>query len=80
MLRPTAVKATALDDYKLNIVFDNNEQRILDVKPYIKGAWYGELKDKDYFNKVSVDGFTVIWPDGQDLCPDEVYLYSKAII
>ena len=80
MLRPTAIKATALDDYKLNIVFDNNEQRILDVKPYIQGDWYGKLKDKTYFDRVSVDGFTVIWPDGQDLCPDEVYLYSKVIV
>lgn len=80
MLRPTAIKVTALDDYKLNIVFDNSEQRILDVKPYIKGDWYGVLKDKDYFSKVTVDGFTVIWPDGQDLCPDEVYLFSKATV
>ena len=23
--------------------------------------------------KVNVDGFTVMWPHGQDICPDELY-------
>ena len=76
MLRPTAIKITALDDYKLNILFDNQEQKILDVKPFIKGDWYGELNDINYFKKADVDGFTIVWPNGQDLCPDEIYFYS----
>lgn len=27
--------------------------------------------------RVSTDGFTVVWPDGQDLCPDEIYNLEK---
>ena len=53
-----------MNDYLLNIEFDNGEQKVFDVKPYIKGSWYGELADPDYFNRVQTDGFIVVWPDG----------------
>lgn len=73
MLRPTATKVVPLEDYKLSIEFDNGERKIFDVKPYISGSWYGELIDKVYFKSVDVDGFTVVWPNGQDICPDDLY-------
>ncbi len=43
------------------------------MKPYIRGEWYGKLADRNYFNAVKTDGFTVVWPGGQDPCPDEIY-------
>ena len=42
----------------------------------LKGTWYGQLLDKNSFRRVKTDGFTVVWPDGQDLCPDELYELS----
>ena len=33
----------------------------------------GMLEDENYFRQVSTDGFTVVWPEGQDICPDELY-------
>ncbi len=76
MLRPTAKTVKPIENYRLLINFDNGEERIFDVKPYIKGAWYGELEDPNYFKSVLTDGFTVIWPNGQDICPDELYYSS----
>lgn len=76
MLRPTAVSVLPADDYTLSVIFDNGEEKKFDVKPYIKGEWYGKLKDKNYFRSVTTDGYTVIWPDGQDICPDELYELS----
>ena len=73
MLRPTAVKVQPLENYKVKIKFDNGEKKIFDVKPYIEGSWYGQLKNKLYFNQVKTDGYTIVWPDGQDICPDDVY-------
>ena len=73
MLRPTAKEVYPETDYQLKIVFDNGEIKRFDVKPYIKGEWYGRLADQNYFRTVKPDGFTVVWPDGQDLCPDELY-------
>ena len=76
MLRPTAIEVSPLDNYLLNIKFDNGEIRIFDVKPYIKGNWYSELRDVNYFNSVKTNGFSVEWPNGQDLCPDDLYYNS----
>lgn len=73
MIRPTAVSVKPLTSYKISVTFDNGEQKTFDVAPYIKGEWYGCLKDMAYFNRVTTDGFTVAWPDGQDICPDELY-------
>ena len=73
MLRPTASQVKPLENYKIEVLFNNGERKIFDVKPYIKGAWYGELSDPAYFKSVSVNGFTVEWANGQDLCPDELY-------
>jgi len=79
MLRPTAKNVVATDNYTLIIEFDNGEKREFDVKPYINGAWYSKLKDMAYFKTVSVNGYTVEWAEGHDLCPDELYELSKII-
>ena len=73
MLRPKAIKVKPLPNYVIHIIFDNGMEKDFDVKPYIKGDWYGELKNISYFNRVFVDDYTVVWPNGQDLCPDEIY-------
>ena len=76
MLRPTAISVTIQQDYKLKIIFNNGEAKIFDVKPYIKGSWYSHLKNISYFSLVKTNRFTIIWPEGQDICPDELYYNS----
>lgn len=76
MLRPTVVEVTPLENYELLIKFDNGERKLFDVKPYISGSWYGELKDQNYFKAVLANGFTVVWPNGQDIWPDDLYYSS----
>ena len=78
MLRPTAKIVKPLTDYKLEIEFDSGEKKIFDVKPYIKGEWYSELQDIEYFNSVFTNEYTVEWPNGQDICPDELYYNGVA--
>ena len=79
MLRPTAVSVIPMDDYFLQIEFDNGEQKRFDVKPYIKGNWYGELADLNYFKSVAPNGFSIEWANGQDLCPDDLYYNSVTV-
>lgn len=76
MLRPTATKVTALDNCKLLINFTSGEKKIFDTTPYIQGSWYSQLADKNYFQSAFANGYTVEWPHGQDLCPDEIYYNS----
>lgn len=79
MLRPTVVKVEPNENYCLNLEFDNGEKKSFDVKPYIKGSWFGKLYDVSYFYEVKANGFNIEWPDGQDICPDDLYYNSIAI-
>lgn len=77
MLRPTAIQVEATCAYQILVTFDNGEKKFFDVEPYIKGDWYGKLRSFEYFKCVATDGYTVVWPDGQDICPDELYDLGK---
>jgi len=35
---------------------------------------FEEFRDINYFKQVSVAFGTVVWPHGQDICPDTLYL------
>ena len=73
MVSPRLEKVKALNDYNIILTYEKSEQRIFDVSPYIKGDWYGKLRDISYFKSVRVVGDTVVWTDGQDLAPHELY-------
>lgn len=72
-MSPKAIDVKVLDDYKLEIIFDNNEKKIFDVKPYFKFKIFTELKDYKKFRTVKIAGLSVEWDNGADICPDELY-------
>ncbi|GMO59321.1 MAG: hypothetical protein Ta2A_05160 [Treponemataceae bacterium] len=75
MLQPKLLKVEPLDEYKLLLHYETNENKLFDVLPYISGNWYGQLKDKRYFRTVHLcsSGTGIEWPDGQDIAPHELY-------
>lgn len=79
MLRPTAKSVETRDDFVLRLLFDNNEVKDFDVKPYIQGDFFSHLGNPDYFKLVKPNGYNVEWPEGQDLCPDELYFNSVSV-
>ena len=56
---PIGSKRKAKENYLIEVTFDNGEIKVFDVKPYIKGAWYGQLEGINYFNSAATDGYTV---------------------
>ena len=66
-------KVKALDNYKLELVFENKETRIFDVKPYLDTGLFKKLKDKNLFKMVKVSYDTIEWPEGIDLDPEVLY-------
>lgn len=80
MLHPTVVNVKVENNYLLRLEFDNGEEREFDVKPYIKGNWFGMLQNDCYFRAVKTNGYNIEWPEGQDICPDDLYYNSKAVI
>ena len=76
-MRPKAIDVKILEDYKLEILFNNNEKKIFDVKPYFKFKKFKELRDITKFNTVRISGLSIEWDNGIDICPDELYNNSK---
>lgn len=63
-------------DYTITLVFTNGEVRCFDVKPYLNIGIFQELKDMSVFNSVKPFLGSVQWQNGQDFCPDTLYLES----
>jgi hypothetical protein len=81
MLQPKIIDLETLSDYKLKIHYETGEERLFDVSPYIRGDWYGRLKEPSYFRTVHVipGGTGIEWPDGQDIAPHELYEASAEV-
>ena len=69
-MRPRAIDVKILNNYELEIKFDNGERKIFDVKPYFKFKIFSELKDFEKFKKVQISGLSIEWENGADICPD----------
>jgi len=67
-------------DYTLTLTFTNGEVKVFDMKPYLDIGIFKELKDRSLFNSVRPFLGSIQWKNGQDLCPDTLYLESKVII
>ena len=67
-----------LNDYKLELTFENNEKKIFDVKPYLDTGLFKTLKDEKLFKMVKVSYDTIEWPNKVDLDPE--VLYEKSIV
>ena len=63
-------------DYTLTLTFTNDEIKIFDVKPYLEKGIFRELKNLSIFNSVKPSLGSIQWQNGQDLCPDTLYLDS----
>lgn len=69
------------EDYKLLLTFENNEQRIFDMKPYLDfGPVFRMLKDPAMFNTVRVCFNTVAWKNNADLDPEILYPDSTPVM
>ena len=68
------------EDYNLLLTFENEEQGIFDMKPYLDfGPVFRALKDPAMFNTVKVYAKTVAWANHADLDPEMLYPNSLKI-
>ena len=73
-MNPRVKEVKPNSDYKLEILFTNGEEKIFDMKPYLNIGVFKELKDENLFNTVKPFLGSIQWKNGQDLCPDTLYL------
>ncbi len=76
MVNPRVKAVKPNPDYTLTLLFANGEVRLFDVKPYLDIGIFIELKDKSLFNSVKPFLGSIQWQNGQDFCPDTLYLDS----
>jgi hypothetical protein len=65
-----------LDDYFLLLKFENEEEKLFDVKPYLDFGKFQELKNQELFNSVKVSFDSIEWDNHLDLDPELLYQKS----
>ncbi|MFP4383427.1 MAG: DUF2442 domain-containing protein [Spirochaetia bacterium] len=78
-MNPRVKDVKPKSNYTLLLTFTNDEQRIFDVKPYLKKGFFIELKDELLFNSVKPLLGSIQWKNGQDFCPDTLYEESISL-
>ena len=73
------IKVKVLEDYKLELTFDNNVVKIKDMKPHLKTGVFKALRKKEVFNSVKLNFGTISWDGDIDMCADYLYETSKEI-
>ncbi|HSX37633.1 MAG TPA: DUF2442 domain-containing protein [Chlamydiales bacterium] len=74
-------KVEWLGEYKLKLHFDNGKIKTVDLASDMKKAknLFLDLVDIDYFKQVKCDGYSIIWPNGIDYCPDVLYSMGENV-
>ncbi|MCI5132912.1 MAG: DUF2442 domain-containing protein [Candidatus Electrothrix sp. EH2] len=77
-MNPRVKNVVPNNDYTLKLIFDNGEEKIFDVKPYLDKGIFKELNTMHLFNTVKPFMGSVQWKNGQDFCPDTLYIQSRS--
>jgi len=78
-MNPHVKSVRALDDYQLEVSFDNGECRVFDVKPFLSRGIFVRLRDRSLFQAARAVAGSVEWPGGRDLSYDTLYLGGQPI-
>jgi hypothetical protein len=78
-MNPYVKQVKPIENYFLKLWFDNEEQKIFDLKPYLNKGIFSQLKNISLFNSARVVAGSVEWPNGLDLSYDTLYLESVTI-
>jgi hypothetical protein len=77
MYEPVTVTAAApLPNFHARVTFSTDEEREIDLWPYInRGGVFEPIRsDAAFFQQMQVENDTVTWPNGADIDPDVLYL------
>ncbi len=76
-MNPRVKSVKVLDDYELELVFNNGEVGHFSMKPYLDYPVFQPLKDYSLFTQAKATMGFVAWNDDIDMSPDTLYLESK---
>lgn len=67
------------DNYRLILVFEDGQKRLLDMTPMLDFGIFRELRDEQLFKSVRVNFDTIEWANEADLDPEMLYTRSVAL-
>ena len=76
-MNPWVRRVRPLEEYRLEVTFENGEQRLFDVKPYLQKGVFVRLQNRATFRAARVVAGSVEWPGELDLSYDTLYLESR---
>ena len=64
-------KAEPLDNYRAQLTLTDGRVVERDLGPMLVGPVFAEIRNNGLrFREMRVEGGTLVWPTGADLCPD----------
>ncbi len=64
-------EARPLDGYRVQLTLTDGRVVERDLEPMLVGPVFEEIRnDEVQFKEMRVEGGTLVWPTGADLCPD----------
>jgi hypothetical protein len=79
MMNPRVSAVKPNPDYTITLTFTDGDVRSFDVRPYLNRGIFQELRAMSIFNSVKPCLGSVQWENGQDFCPDTLYLDSVPV-
>ncbi len=70
-------KAEYLSDYKINLVFNNGFQGVVDLENSLENKLFAPLRDKAYFKTFKKNAWTIEWNCNVDFAPEYLYELAK---
>ena len=68
----TILKATPLENFKIDVLTSSGISGVFDIKPYLKGSAFKELSNESYFRLVRPAHHGIMWPNEQDISSDTI--------
>lgn len=78
-MNPYVESVRPLDDYELEVTFENGERKRFDMKPYLSRGIFVRLQDRAVFQAVRAVAGSIAWPGGLDLSYDTLYVRGQPI-
>ena len=70
-------EAHYLDDYRVELIFNDDMVRVIDLSHELEGEIFEPLKNQDYFQNFHIKTNTLEWENGADFAPEYLFLISK---
>lgn len=73
------VHVTPREDFTLELVFENGEKRLFNMKPLLAQKPFFKLSGSPLFFQASIQYGTVVWPGNIDIAPETLWCQSCPI-